>query len=95
MVVKYAHSTGPSLLKRKKIFANSKLASFEKYPDDWIMDLESLRNDIDKICLSTRVTDQNFTIHIPNNFIEEYDVVLDGMNSRLMLGDSDLNELEM
>ena len=93
LVAKYAPKTAPSLLKLKKQFANSKLGDADKHPDEWITELESLRNDMDKISLSARMTDQDFMIHVLNNLPVEYDVVLDGMESRLMLPDEDANKL--
>lgn len=92
LVAKYAPKTAPSLLKLKKQFANSSLQR-EVHPDEWITDLESLRNDMDSISLSSKMNDQDFMIHILNNLPEEYDVILDGMESRLMLPDSDPNKL--
>ena len=93
LVAKYAPKTAPSLLKLKKQFANSKLGDAEMHPDEWITELESLRNDMDKISLSAKMTDQDFMIHVLNNLPVEYDVVLDGMESRLMLPDGDTNKL--
>ena len=90
---KYAPKTAPSLLKLKKKFANSKLDSIEKHPDEWITELESLRNDMDSIDISTKMSDMDFMIHVLNNLPELYDVVLDGMESRLMLKDGDANKL--
>lgn len=80
LVAKYAPKTAPSLLKLKKQFANSTLGN-DVYPDEWITELESLRNDMDSISLSSKMTDQDFMIHILNNLPEEYDVILDGMES--------------
>ena len=48
---------------------------------------------MNKISLSTQMSDQDFMIHVLNNLPEEYDVVLDGMESRLLLADSDPNKL--
>ena len=93
LVAKYAPKAAPSLLKLKKQFANSKLGDAETHPDEWITELESLRNDMDKISLSAKMTDQDFMIHVLNNLPVEYDVVLDGMESRLMLPDGDANKL--
>jgi hypothetical protein len=92
LVAKYAPKTAPSLLKLKKQFANSLLKN-EVYPDEWITELESLRNDMDSISLSSKMNDQDFMIHILNNLPESYDVILDGMESRLMLPDSDPSKL--
>jgi hypothetical protein len=92
LIAKYAPKTAPSLLKLKKQFANSSLKN-EVYPEEWITELESLRNDMDSIRLSSKMNDQDFMIHILNNLPEAYDVILDGMESRLMLPDSDPNKL--
>jgi hypothetical protein len=92
LVAKYAPKTAPSLLKLKKQFANSLLKN-EVYPDEWITELESLRNDMDSISLSSKMNDQDFMIHILNNLPESYDVILDGMESRFMLPDSDPSKL--
>ena len=92
LIAKYAPKTAPSLLKLKKQFANSNLTK-EVHPDEWITELESLRNEMNGISLSSKMTDQDFMIHILNNLPEVYDVVLDGMESRLMLKDDDANKL--
>ena len=93
LVAKYAPKTAPSLLKLKKQFANSKLKDADMHPDEWITDLESLRTDMDKISLTENMTDQDFMIHVLNNLPVEYDVILDGMESRLMLPNGDSNKL--
>ena len=54
---------------------------------------ESLRNGIDKTSVSTTISDEDFMIHVLNNLTEDYDVVLDGMESRLMLKENDPNKL--
>ena len=54
LVAKYAPKTAPSLLKLKKQFANSKLGDSGTHPDEWITELESLRNNMDKISLSAK-----------------------------------------
>jgi hypothetical protein len=92
LVAKYAPKTALLLLKLKKQFANSSLKN-EVYPDKWITELESLQNDMDSISLSSKMSDQDFMIHILNNLPESYNVILYGMESRLMLADSDPNKL--
>ena len=54
LVAKYVPNTAPSLLKLKKKFHNSRFASEDKHPDEWITDLESLRNDMDTILILQR-----------------------------------------
>ena len=56
-------------------------------------ELESLRNEIDKISISTKMSNKDFMIHVLNNLAEEFGVVLDGMESRLMLKENDPNKL--
>ena len=48
LVAKYSPKTAPSLLKLKKNFANSQLESVDKHPDEWMTELESLRNEIEQ-----------------------------------------------
>ena len=83
----------PSLLKLKKKFANCKLDDAIKYSDEWVTKLESLRNDMDIISISAKMKDLDFMIHILNNLSEQYGVVLDRMESRLMLADNDASKL--
>ncbi len=64
-----------------------------KHTDKWISELEGLRNKIDNISLSAKMMDQDFVIHILNNLTEEYNVVLDGMESKLILAYADWNKL--
>ena len=89
---KVCNKTVPLLLKPKKGVANRKIASIATYSDEWITESESLRNDMNKICLSTSMTDQDFIIHI-KSITEEYNVILGGTESRLMLSESHPNKL--
>ena len=57
LVAKYAPKTAPSLLKLKKKFANSKLEGIDMHPDEWVTELESLRNDMDNIEISAKMSD--------------------------------------
>ena len=70
-MAKYTPKPAPLLLKLENKFTNSKSGSIEKHLDEWIMDLESFRNAIDKHSLLPRMTDQDFMIHGLNNFTEE------------------------
>ena len=44
--------------------SHTKRGGTEKHPGEWITELESLRNNIDNIRLSTRMMDQDFMSHI-------------------------------
>ena len=48
---------------------------------------------MEDIHIVTTMSDLDFMIHVLNNLPEPYDVVLDGMESRLMLEESDNNHL--
>ena len=72
LVAKYSPKTAPLLLKAKKNFANSQLESVETNPGEWMTELESLRNEIDKTSISTKMSDEDFMIHVLNNLTEEY-----------------------
>ena len=63
-VSKYTPKTAPLVLKSKKNFANSQLESVEMNPDEWMTKLESLRNEIGKISVSTKMSDEDFMIHV-------------------------------
>lgn len=95
LIAKYAPHTAPSLLKLKKQFANSVLRNAGTPPDEWITELETLRNDMDQIDIATKMSDLDFLIHIINNLPELYDVVLDGMEERLMLKDGNPQKLTL
>ena len=71
LLTKYSPKTAPSLLKLKKNFAKSQLESVNKHPDEWMTELESLQNEIDKISVSTKMSDEDFMIHVLNNLTEE------------------------
>ena len=94
LVAKYAPRTTPSLLKLKKKFANSKLEDdLKRNPDEWITELEGLRTDMEDIHIATTMSDLDVLIYVLNNLPELYDVVLDGMESKLMLKDDDPGKL--
>ena len=74
----------PHLFKLKSEFHNSKLDSIHKDPDEWISHLEGLWIRMTKFRQKGSVSDEDFMIHVLNNLPEEYDVILDGLENRLM-----------
>ena len=89
---KYAPHTASSLLMLKSKFHNSKLDSTDKDPDEWILHLEGLQIWMNKFGQKGSVSDEDFMIHVLNNLPEEYDVILDGLENRLMAtGENALN----
>ena len=59
-------------------------------------ELDSLRNEFDKIRVSMKTSDGVFIIHALSNLTEEYDVmVLDRMEHRLMLKENKSNKLSI
>ena len=83
LVSKYILHTALSLLKLKSEFNNSKLESIKKDPDEWILNLEGLRNQMNGFGLKGSATDQDFMMHVQNNLPKEYDIILDGLENCL------------
>ena len=83
LVAKYAPKSLPSLLKYKKKFENSKLDSARTDPEDWISELEGLMVEIESIDISAAISDRDLMVKILNNLPAEYDVILDGLETRL------------
>ena len=92
LTTKYSTKTAPSLLKLKK-FADSKLEDLDRNLDEFIMELEGLQSDMKDIYIVTTMSDLDFMIRVLNNLLELYGVVMDGMESRLMLEESGGNHL--
>ena len=80
-------------------FANSSLVEEWTHPESWIASLENIRNDMDVISSSidesTKMSDLDFMIHVINNLHESYDVILDGLENRLMLKKGDPQKLTL
>ena len=93
LTTKYAPKTAPSLLKLKKKFANSRLEDLDRNPDDSITELEALQSDMEDIHIATIMSDLGCMIRVLNNLPEPYDVVLDDMEGRLVLEESDDSHL--
>jgi len=93
LVAKYAPKSTPSLLKMRKKFENSKLSSAVIDPEEWISELEGLRTEVEGIDSSSAMSDKDFMVKVLNNLPSEYDVILDGLENRLTLDQSDPNTL--
>ena len=73
---------------------NSQLESVAVHPNELIAELESLQNETVKTSISTKKSDEDFMIHVLNSLNKEYYVILDGMQSRLMmLNENNSNKL--
>ena len=91
--MKYSLKIAASLVKLKKTFVDIQLESLEMHPDEWTAELKSLQNEIDKISVSAKVSNEDYMIHALNNLTKENDVVLEGMESRLILKENSSNKL--
>ena len=80
----YACHTVTSLPKLKREFNNSKLESMEKVPDEWILHPEGLQIQMNKFGKKAYIPDEDFVIHVFNNFPEDYNVILNGPENHLM-----------
>ena len=68
LVAKYSPKTAPLLLKPKKNVANSHFESVDMHSDEWMTELESLRNGIDKISVSAKIGGEPTENHTRNKF---------------------------
>ena len=93
LTTKYVPKTAPSLLKLKMKLANSILEDLDRNLDEFIMELEGLQSDMEDIHITKTMSYLDFVIRVFNNLPEPYDVVLDGVESRLMVEESDENHL--
>ena len=82
LVAKYSPKTTSSLLKMKKKFENSKLED-GKDPEEWISYLEGIRAEIEAIDSTAAISEKDFMVHVINNLPEAYDVIYDGLESKL------------
>ena len=85
LVHKYAPKTAPSYIQLKKDFANSKLASVDTDPDEWMTDLECLRSEMNKVTIpgKTDMSEVDLIIHILSNLPEEYEVAVSELEEKL------------
>ena len=83
LVNKYAPKTAASYIKLKETFTNSSLGSPEEDPDCWLTELESLCTEIDAVNISSDMSDIDFITHVLQNLPEEYEVVVESLESRL------------
>ena len=70
-------------MSHKNRFEDGALVSIDEDPDKWITELESFRAQIDDNKFSTTITGGDFWVHVLSNLPQEYDTVLDGLQSRL------------
>ena len=80
---KFASKTTTSLLGLKKRYENSSLQDPEDDPDDWISKLEGYMTEIETIDASSAISEKDLMLHVMNNLPKEYEVILDGLESRI------------
>ena len=81
---KYDLHTALSLLMLKSEFHHSKLESMEKDPNKLILNLEGLQIWMNKFGQKDNTSGEDFMIYVLNNFPEDYNVILDGIENCLM-----------
>ena len=74
LIKKDAAHTAPFLTYLKSEFHDSKLDPFEEDPEKWISYLERLKIWMSKFRIKSNITDEDFMIHILNNWPKEYNV---------------------
>ena len=71
------------LINHKKKYENSLLGDATKDPGDWISLMEGTITEIESIYAKMAISNKDFLLCILNNLPKQYDVVLDGLESRL------------
>ena len=64
--------SAPKLIKIKRKFANSRLKKNTKDPEEWITELEELRDRLED--MGSIMSDEDLMIHILNNLPSEYEL---------------------
>ncbi len=78
----YKPHTAPKLLKLKKEFTN--LENVRQDPDKWTNELESIQVQTDNIETMLKVNSWDFMIDIMNSPSEQYNLILDNLEVRLI-----------
>ena len=79
---KYNEKNILTLLSLNKEFMKSRLKDAREDPDEWIAELESIRERLDG--MNQKMTDAQFIMHVLNNVPKEYDIEVSMMEKRLM-----------
>ena len=66
-----------------------------KDTDEWISTLEGLRIQMNEFGIKGKITDEDFMIHILNNFPQEYHVILDWLKNYLTASRDDVSILQV
>jgi gag-polypeptide of LTR copia-type len=80
-------STAATKVMLKKQFYSNKLSDAERDPDEWITELELLRQRLKS--LKVNVDDEDLVIHILNNLPKEYDSLVESIEEDLNKGADD------
>ena len=78
---RYESTTGASKIQLKKEFSDSRLEDVETDPDEWIADLERIRQRLKT--MEAPITDTDFMVHILNNLTVEYENLVESMEVEL------------
>ena len=83
---KYTPTTAPSYIKLKRDFANSKLETSGKDPDEWITKLESLKTEMNKVKIPGKLdmSEVDLLIHIMASLPDDYEVAVSALEDKLM-----------
>lgn len=87
---KYAPTNAPSYIVLENKFANSSLTSCDKDPEKFIMELEALRTEMNKVRIpgKSEKTETDMILHILANVPEEYEMVVQSLQRNVGLDPS-------
>jgi len=81
LLAKFEPTTSGNLIMLRKEFTASKLEQEDRDPDDWIADLERLRQRLKN--MKAEILDRDFMIHILNNLPSAYSTVVEQLEDDL------------
>jgi len=89
---KFEPSTTMSLIELKREFTLCCLTDSSSDPDIWIRELERIRRRL--VSLGHLISDVDLTIHILNNLPEDYENLIENLESDIETGNLDLDKLK-
>ena len=77
-------------MKSKNEFHNRKVSSIKNGQDKWISNLNGLQIQMSLFAVKDYISNEKLIIHVLNNLLEEYDVILDSLENHLILSEPEI-----
>ena len=90
---RYEPKTGATKVQLKAMFNKCRLANVEKDPEEWIVELERIRQRL--AVMKSHIGDEDMLVHILNNMPKEYESIVESSEEKLELGKLTLSALRV